>query len=236
MTRLLGVYDSNKHQEIIYELNQKIRNQSIEKIDAIFDEIFTQYLQEKGFILNSSDEIFEYKYFRDAKFDGRFTKYVLARVDRYLADLLSEQSFAKQETLYFITHSGNKPKNGFHIEHIFSFNEKIMEQFVDENGNFDEVKFNKERNRLGALLLMKGNENIRTSNWIYKKKFNSYAQSGFIWNIILTGSINQSSLQIDDDIVKKFKSYQPNKDGLLEIDAIEERQELLFEIIKRIWK
>jgi len=236
ITRLLGIYDSNKHQEIIYELNKEIRDKNINEIQEIFDRKLIIYLKDRGYIVKSIDEIFEYKYFQNAKFDGRFTKYILARVDRFLADLLSEQSFAKQETLYFITHSGNKPKNGFHIEHIFAFNEKIMLQFTDENGEFDEVLFNKERNRLGALLLLKGNENIRTQNWIYEKKFDSYVNSGFIWNRILTGSINPSSLKIDDEIVKYFKSYQPNEEGLLDKNAIEERQFLLFKIIKRIWQ
>ncbi len=39
---------------------------------------------------------------------------------------------------------------------------KIMEQFCDSKGEFDEKLFIDERNRLGAVILMKGNENIRT--------------------------------------------------------------------------
>jgi hypothetical protein len=236
ITRLLGVYDSNKHQELIYDINSKIRNKSLEEIETIFNETLLEYLKEKGFSVENIDEIFNYNYFKNASHDGRFTKYVLARVDRYLADLLDESSFAKQKSLYFITHSGNRPKNGFHIEHIFANNEKIMNQFKNEDGEFDEILFNKERNRLGALLLLKGNENIRTSNWIYEKKFKSYSDSGFIWNRILTDSINKASLKVSHSLITKFKDYKPNEEGLLEPIAIEERQKLLFEIIKEIWK
>ncbi len=236
LTRLMGVYDSNKHQDMIYELNREIREQDVDEIETIFNNRLLTYLQSKNLSITTIDDIFSYKYFKEAKHRGRFTKYILARVDIYLAELLSEQSFAKQHTLHFITHSGNKPKNGFHIEHIFAFNEEIMNQFKDSSGNFDEVLFNRERDRLGALLLLKGNENIRTSNWIYKKKFDSYSNSGFIWNRILTGAVNKSSLKIGDDIVNRFKSYKPDKNGLLDIDSIEERQQLLFELIKRIWR
>ena len=83
---------------------------------------------------------------------------------------------------------------------------------------------------------MKGNENIRTSNWIYKKKLKSYQQSGFIWNRMLTNSINKASLNNCSDPIKNlFKSYEPNNEGLLERNAIDERQMLLFEIIKNIY-
>jgi len=238
ISRLIGIYDSNKHQEVIYEINLNIRDKTLSEIEIIFNNIILKYFKDNEFKIDTLDDIFEYKYFEKAKHDGRFTKYIFARVDRYLADILNnEQSFAKQNKLHFITHSGNRPTHGFHIEHMFANNEKIMNQFLDENGEFDEVEFNTQRNRLGALILFKGNENIRTSNWIYKDKFDSYISSGFIWNRILTGSINQASLNSsNNDLVKEFQSYQPNKDGLLDINIIDERQKLLFKIIKEVWK
>jgi hypothetical protein len=238
ISKLLGIYDSNKHQELIYDINLKIRDKNLDIIEHNFNEVMLKFFMEKGYQLKDFKDIFDYKYFENAKHDGRFTKYLLARVDRYLADILNnEQSFAKQNKLHFITHSGTSPVNGFHIEHMFANNSEIMNQFLDNNGIFDEIAFNTQRNRLGALILLKGNENIRTSNWIYKKKFNSYAHSGFIWNRILTNSINQASLKsTNNPIVNNFKSYQPNIDGLLDKTAIDERQKLLFEIIKEIWK
>ena len=91
-------------------------------------------------------------------------------------------------------------------------------------------------NLMRNCLLMKGNENIRTSNWVYKKKLKSYQNSGFIWNRILTNSINQASLNnCPDDIKYYFKSYEPDEDGLLTREAINERQELLFRIITKIY-
>jgi uncharacterized protein with ParB-like and HNH nuclease domain len=236
ISSLIGAGDNNDRQKLFYDLNKSIRNKPLAEINDAFDNITIPYFNEHGFPIVAFNDIFQYKYFEKAKIEGRFSKYVLSRVDRYLADLLNEQSFSKQESLHFITHSGNRPTHGFHIEHMFSNNEKIMEQFTDANGEFDEKLFIDERNRLGAVILMKGNENIRTSNWVYKKKLKSYQNSGFIWNRILTNSINPASLNnCTDEIKDYFKAYEPDEEGLLVRDAINERQELLFRILTKIY-
>jgi hypothetical protein len=236
ISSLIGAGDNNDRQKLFYDLNKSIRNKPLAEINDAFDNITIPYFNEHGFPIVAFNDIFQYKYFEKAKIEGRFSKYVLSRVDRYLADLLNEQSFSKQESLHFITHSGNRPTHGFHIEHMFSNNEKIMEQFTDANGEFDEKLFIDERNRLGAVILLKGNENIRTSNWVYKKKLKSYQNSGFIWNRILTNSINPASLNnCTDEIKDYFKAYEPDEEGLLVRDAINERQELLFRILTKIY-
>jgi len=236
ISSLLSAGDNNTRQKLIYDLNKAIRNKPLAELNKAFDDVTIPYFKEHHFPITTFNEIFQYKYFERVRIDGRFSKYVLARVDSFLADLLNEQSFAKQESLHFITHSGNRPAHGFHIEHIFSNNEKIMDQFKDADDEFDEKQFIDERNRLGAVILLKGNENIRTSNWVYGKKIKSYQNSGFIWNRILTNSINPASLNNCNDVIKNvFKSYEPDIDGLLTKDAINERQELLFKIIERIY-
>ena len=236
LSRLMGIYDSNEQQKEIYDINIAVRGKSVSEIEKEFDAVIVKNFRQNGIPVREVNDVFQYKYFQNSRIDGRFTKYLLARIDIFLADLLNEQSFAKQESLFFIVHSGSKPKNGFHIEHMFSHNEKIMEQFQDENGDFDEKLFNDERNRLGAVILLKGNENIRTSNWIYKRKIKSYVNSGFIWNRILTNSINKASLNNCSDAIKEhFKSYEPSEEGLLARDAIEERQLLLFQLIQKIY-
>lgn len=236
ISSLISAGDNNDRQKLYYDLSKAIRNKPLDDLNDAFDSVIVPYFTEHGFPINQFNDIFQYKYFEKTKIDGRFSKYVLARVDYFLADLLNEQSFAKQESLHFITHSGNRPANGFHIEHMFSNSEKIMEQFTDGNGVFDEKLFIDERNRLGAVILLKGNENIRTSNWIYKKKYKSYQNSGFIWNRILTNYINPASLNNCTDVIKQnFKAYKPDDDGLLTREAINERQELLFKLITRIY-
>lgn len=236
LSKLTGFYDNNAQQQEYHNINREIRGKSLLEIDRVFTDLIVKHLNKQGLPVSSFNDIFQYSYFQFAKNDARFTKYILARVDYYLAEVLNEQSFAKQTTLYEITHSGNKPVNGFHTEHIFAFNEKIMNQFINTNGEYDENLFLIERNRLGAVILLKGNENIRLNNWIYKRKKKSYSDSGFIWNRILTDSINKASINsCKNDIKNLFKSYKPNDKGLLEIEVIEERQKLLFEIVKNIY-
>lgn len=235
ISRLIGHY-WDKDQKIIMEINKEIRNKSLDDIEIAFNKIMVAYFNSKGISLENFNDVFQYDYFKNAKIDGRFTKIILARVDYYLAELLNEQSFSKQERIYFIANSGNSPVNGFHLEHMFANEERIMNQFLDKNGDFDEKQFNEQRNRLGALILLKGNENLRTQNWLYKKKIKSYINSGFIWNRILTNSINPASLNnCKEPIKNSFKSYLPDINGLLSKDAIEERQNLLFKLIKKIY-
>lgn len=235
IARLVGHYWDND-QRIILELNKEIRNKSLIEIETSFDKVIVAYFNSKSISISTFNDIFTYDNFKSSKFDGRFTKIVLARIDNFLADILNEQSFSKQEKHYFIANSGNSPVNGFHIEHMFANEERIMNQFKDSNNEFDEKQFNEQRNRLGALLLLKGNENISLQNSIYKKKFDSYANSGFIWNRILTNSINKASLKNCKHPIKdSFKSYMPNSEGLLDKEAIEERQQLLFNLIKLVY-
>jgi len=235
--RLVGIYDSRDIQRIAHEINRLIRNQPLDKISDIFDDVTIKYFNDNNFNLTILNDVFEYKYFEKARFDGKFTKYILSRIDYFLADLLNEHSFAKQNSFHFIMNSGRRSVNGFHIEHLYAHNDKIRAQFCDENGEFDDKLFHDERNRLGALILLKGNENIRTSNWVYKKKRKSYINSGFLWNKILTGSINQASLNsCSHPIIKEFRAYEPIEDGLLTKDAIDERQKLLFLLIREIYQ
>lgn len=236
ISSIIGAGDNNDRQKLFYDLSKAIRNKPLAKISNAFDSITIPYFNEHHFTIIDFNEIFQYKYFEKAKIAGRFSKYVLARIDYYLSEILSEPSFSKQVSLHFITHSSTSPVNGFHIEHMFANNEKIMEQFLDANEEIDEKLFNDERNRLGAVILMKGNENIRTSNWVYKKKLKSYQNSGFIWNRLLTNDVNKASINsCTDDIKASFKFYNPDETGLLTRDAIDERQELLFKILSRIY-
>lgn len=66
--------------------------------------------------------------------------------------------------------------SGFHIEHILSVNKENLEQF-----NNDKERFERERNRLGGLLMLKGRENISCNNEVYTKKLKTYAYTLY-WN------------------------------------------------------
>ena len=118
--------------------------------------------------------------------------------------------------------------NGFHIEHILSYNPENLALF-----NNDEEYFERERNRLGGLLLLKGKDNISSNNESYKKKLKSYANTLY-WNETLREDTYKSKL----DFTKMIKKYNLN---FRHIEAfgdkdLEERHKLLFDIIKIVWQ
>ncbi|MEZ5918982.1 MAG: DUF1524 domain-containing protein [Alphaproteobacteria bacterium] len=67
-------------------------------------------------------------------------------------------------------------KTGFHIEHILAHNEENLSLFERDDERFDQ-----ERNRLGAILLLKGKDNISSNNESYADKLKSYANTLY-WN------------------------------------------------------
>jgi hypothetical protein len=68
------------------------------------------------------------------------------------------------------------PKNGFHIEHILSYNTETRALF-----DRDDERFESERARLGGILLLRGRDNISSSNEPYAHELRSYSNSLY-WN------------------------------------------------------
>ena len=116
--------------------------------------------------------------------------------------------------------------NGHHIEHILSRNEENVDLFES-----DEV-FERERNRLGGLLLLRGNSNQSSGNELYVDKLKTYSQSLY-WNATLHPDTYHSNLD--------FKNFKDKFD--LDIhsmerfgpDQLEERHRLLAKIISILW-
>ena len=118
--------------------------------------------------------------------------------------------------------------NGFHIEHILAQNEENRKNFND-----NEELFERERNRLGGLLLLKGKDNISSNNENYANKLKSYANTLY-WNETLREDTYKSKLDFTKMIDKYNLSFRPiNKFGP---DELEERHKLLFDLARNIWK
>src|SRR5690606_26057082 len=117
--------------------------------------------------------------------------------------------------------------NGFHIEHILANNNENLTAF----GN-DEERFERERNRLGGLLLLKGKDNISSSNELYQKKLQTYANTLY-WN----ESLRQDSYKTKIDFSNMMKSFKLKFRPMDTFgpDELEERHMLLYSLIKIIW-
>ena len=115
--------------------------------------------------------------------------------------------------------------------HIMKKNEVL---FLDEDGEFDYIKFNRLRNQLGALLILKDQHNLSSGADIYADKMEIYGQSNIIWNEILVGQVPEIDLKKLPTSFN-FTSHSSNEDGLLDLSAIESRQKELLKIIKYTW-
>ncbi len=222
LLRLFQAYESNKFNPEVYKINERVRNGNVESVRNAFKEsisntLFTKYDQEIKDIFNAS-------LFKSTGIDlePNFKRYFFARIE----DFIAIETNNPRPDFGHLTKT-RKTKNNYQIEHILARNEENIEKFKDEE------EFNLERNRLGALLLLKGNDNASSNNETYKNKLKTYA-STLLWNETLTGDFYKSNKSFEDFKNRHNLNFKPYLEfGKKEV---EERQSLLFEIVKIIWK
>ena len=224
LLQLQRSYDSNTFSNKIYELSSNLRNCHAEDIPSIFDGFLLNILQTTNGHAELS-EVWNYSLFKSVGYDldKRFLRYILARVELYIAEHTNMEM--KQNLYNLVINRG--ATYGFHIEHILAENDENYKIFDN-----DEELFRAERNRLGALLLMKGPDNQSSNNETYSNKLKSYANTLY-WNETLREDSYKSKL----DFTRWIKSENLNFRymNVFGKEEVEERHRLLFEIIKRLW-
>ena len=238
--RLLNVYDSNDFQTIIYPINRAIRDGSLEDAEAVFDKVLITKLEEKEVLregeIKTVSNLFRYERFEGAQNSWKnFSKYVLMRIDRYLSRLLDKPSYAgsglKELEEYF--NKSNQRRHGMHLEHIYAYNDPNIKLFTDNNV-FDEQQFKSVRDRLGMVLLLKDRQNLSSGNEIYTNKVKTYKTSNFIWNELLVGHLPKVDVErLPEEL--QSEPVAPDGTGAFPKDKVDERQRLLFSVIKQIW-
>jgi hypothetical protein len=157
------------------------------------------------------------------RLNTRFTRYLFGRVELCLAEGM--RLAPKHALKELVTSRGSK--TGFHVEHILSRNPENLALF-----DGDDERFDQQRNLLGGILLLKGKDNISSNNEVYAEKLKSYANSLY-WNETLRQDTYQSKLDFKDFIKTHDLAFRPlDKFGPVEL---EERQRLLFELLRLIW-
>lgn len=224
LLQLQNCYDSNSFNDLLYNVSREIRDGGLDEIRPSFDRhILNEISKYKN---TEATSILNYSYFKTIgiNLNTRFKRYFFSRIDGFLANNMNLKIKHDYEDLVMKTGA----INGFHIEHILSYNEENLKLF-----NGDEDLFEQERNRLGGILLLKGKDNISSSNESYKKKIKSYANTLY-WNETLREDSYKSKL----DFSHLIKSYKLNfrEMNTFGPDELEERHRLLFEIVKIIWK
>ena len=224
LLQLQRSYDSNDFNVAIYKISSEIRNKSIDEIRPVFDKYLLELLSAARGVQTTDG--YSYGLFKDTgiELSKRFKRYFFARIEEFIAR--NTNLYMKHSLYDLVANTG--AVNGFHIEHILAQNDENKKIFND-----DEELFERERNRLGGLLLLKGKDNISSNNETYSNKLKSYANTLY-WNETLREDTYKSKLDFTNMIDKHKLSFRPmNEFGPSEL---EERHKLLFNMSKKIWE
>ena len=225
LLQLQNVYDSNRFADSLYRISERMRDNSIDTFRAAFDAELTRMIADRRNVDIKDAEPLNYSAFRQSgiNLNIRFKRYFFARVDEFLAENMNLNPKHPIEPL--VSNSGWK--NGFHVEHILSRNEENMELF-----DGDEERFDQERNRLGAILLLKGRNNISSSNEPYRDKVRSYANT-LHWN----ETLHVDSYKAKPDMTDFKNEYDLDLKPLEYFgpDEVEARHKILFKLVGLIW-
>ncbi len=239
--RLLDEYDSNVFQDFVYKLVPRVRNKTIAELNTVFDDVLIEYLESNDVIDKATytriADLYKWELFQNMRNKWtNFSKYVLMRIDRYLAQQLDKPSYCN-ESLQLLEDRFNKnnlKRYGMHLEHIYAYNDKNKKLFSDGNNMFDEARFSTTRNKLGMILLLKDKQNISSNNDYYEKKVGDYATSNLIWNELLVGHIDSvDTKNLPAEI--KSSEVEPDEAGTFPLEEVDARQKVTFEMIKLIW-
>lgn len=225
LLHLQKAYVNNVMADLIYAISQDIREKSCEEIPGIFEVHLIKTLTEKK--NQVVEQAFSYNYFKDvgyADLPTRFNRYFLSRIEHFIAKSLQVPFELSFDNL--VRNTG--PVNGYHIEHILGRNDENLDLF-----NQDEDVFERERNRLGGLLLLRGNANQSSGKEKYSNKLDTYSGT-LIWNETLIPATYHSNLDLNQFNhkfglgLRALTQFGP--------DELEERHKLLAKMVEIIWK
>jgi hypothetical protein len=224
LLRLQGAYGSNEFLDRMFLVAADLKERKATEIPTIFEEhLRAEVMLRRGIERPGAFNRQLFNVMTVDRLGSRFTRYFFARVEKYIAQGMKKDMKHSAEEL--VNKTGYK--TGFHIEHILSNNDENRALFGG-----DEERFEAERSRLGGVLLLRGRDNISSSNESYADKLRSYANSLY-WNETLREDAYKSKKDFSDFIRNEgIKLRALNSFGPLELS---ERHELLGDIVQRIW-
>lgn len=239
--RLLEAHEDSSFQRLIYVLNKSVRDKPLDEITSTFERLLIENLVEKDVIaegqFTTAAQLFEFERFKGAHNQAtNFSKYLLMRIDRWLARSLDKPSFA-MSSLEELEHRFNKNNrrqtHAMQLEHIYARNDANFALFTNSDGVFDEAEFNRVRNLLGMVLLLKDTHNWSSNNDLYADKRETYSRSSLVWNELLVGHLASVDAR---DLPPELKDVAINPmNNVFPLDKVENRQRVTFEAIRHIW-
>jgi len=225
---LLNLTDSYRAAEFnnqVIKLVSKLRDQDIPGCRGILDDRLLE-LVKKSYDLDELDQCLKYDFFRNVGYStlGKtFLRYFFARVDHFISDNSDLPEFGN----YYQLVVQSKGNDTYHIEHVITNNPKNVILFSDEE------EFTSQRNRLGGLLLLKGKDNQSSGDEMYQDKLKTYNVVGTYFAKTLLQDMYHKKVEFAKFCSSSGLNFRP----MLKFakDEIEERQLLLFEVVKKIW-
>jgi hypothetical protein len=230
MLQLNRAYDSNQFQELLYTLHPFLRGCRVDDIDKIINERVLDEIRQRRNI--EATTLFDYGQFKRVgygDYNTRFLRYFLTRIEIFIAEGLGKK--LQDSPWNYVSGAGKG--NAYHIEHILARNDESRALFLDENGEYDESLFETERNRFGALLLLKGIDNSSSGNERYADKLRTYTGSAPYLAQTLVPDFYKSHSAINDFIKNSGLNFAPAEQFTR--DIIEVRSQLLYKITHKIW-
>lgn len=226
LLRMNKVYESNDFHGISYSLNEKLKDLPVSEYRMTFDNIIKNEIATKTNV-SSVNSVLDYSKFSQLSYSSEtWFYYLLARVENYICKEIKIKP--ENDVAYISTKHSNM--YGYHIEHIFSDNDENRTYFNDEED------FWNRRNNIGALLLLKGRNNISSGNESYSKKLETYS-NGPIWGKTLCKNFyhaNPDFIEFNNKL-KNTHNVEFIPYDVFNIQAMENRCKLLYEIVKIIW-
>ena len=224
LLQLQNAHDSNEFTDSLFRIAAVIREKNPKTYRAAFNAELTAAIAARRNVTEA--EPISYAAFKQTgiNLNTRFKRYFFARIDEFLAKQTNLN--VKHPIADLVTKTG--AKTGFHVEHILSWNDENRALFSN-----DEELFEQERNRLGGILLLKGKDNISSSNESYSEKLKSYANT-LHWNETLRedsykAKLDMNAFKTDFDLdLVPLEKFGP--------DELEARHRLLFKLVGIIWK
>ncbi|THU41183.1 DUF262 domain-containing protein [Niastella caeni] len=222
---LQKAYVNNIIADLVYTISIEIKEINASDIAGVFERHLLKALSEIKDVPIS--EAFNYNYFKDVGYSDlptRFSRYFFSRIEYFIAKEANSEMQQNFDNLV----RNNGYVNGYHVEHILAHNLENLQAF-----NNDEEVFERERNRLGGLLLLRGNSNQSSGNESYGEKLKTYAQSLY-WNATLHKDTYHSN--IDLQALMNRHGLQIRAMDFFGPAELEERHKLLAQIVQIIWK
>jgi len=226
LSNLTNNHESKNFNPYIILLNTLLREKNIDEANKLFDAQLLEIVKKK-YERKELDNPFKYEFFKNVGYNSlgkKFQRYFFARIDHFISEFSDLNEFGTYYQLVVQSKGGDV----YHIEHIISNNKDNLNLFTDEE------EFNAERNRLGALLLLKGRDNESSGDELYPKKLKTYSVIGTYYARTLLPEMYHRKIEFRNYILKEKLNFQSYSSfGKQEI---EERHSLLFELVKRIWE